>query len=309
MHCTKKKLAFCFSIAIITIFAALIVCMILAQRDLLVESRKQSLQIYANEKAFLVNSFLENQKEKLATIAALDDFQEVALNPNDSIKIEAAKRKILELKRVLPGIAVLTKEGIIIVSETNPAGTDYSFLPQFPVTDSSVVTFVRYYDQVKKRDFYAIGGPLHDPADSSKVIGVITFDVALDNVGDLMTAAEAGDTNEVYLIDSTGLLLSKSAYVGKNDKSGVLLQEVTSDGAKACLEDLKKYGEDTFIEKHEEIVPRYLNYMGTDVFGAHAYVPEIMGCVLAEESVEEVSKVSMFSYIKDIFTKEIQNEN
>ena len=49
--------------------------------------------------------------------------------------------------------------------------------------------------------------------------------------------------------------------------------------------------------------------MGTDVFGAHAYVPEIMGCVLAEESVEEVSKVSMFSYIKDIFTKEIQNEN
>ena len=43
--------------------------------------------------------------------------------------------------------------------------------------------------------------------------------------------------------------------------------------------------------------------MGGKVFGVHAYVPEIMGCVIAEEGADEILRLPMADYIKNIFNK------
>jgi hypothetical protein len=37
--------------------------------------------------------------------------------------------------------------------------------------------------------------------------------------------------------------------------------------------------------------------MGNEVFGAHAYVVSITGCVIAEEDVEEIAKFSEIDYL------------
>jgi C4-dicarboxylate-specific signal transduction histidine kinase len=236
--------------------------------------------------------------------------EDVVLSPDDPDKIMQAKQTIEELKEHVRGIGVLTKEGIVIVSENNPKGADYSSLPQFPANDNSTITFLRYYDLVRKNDFYAIGGPIYDKVEKTKVIGAISINVDLETIGALMEETlDNGHGDEVYLIDNTGLLLSSSEYIGQGNKNGILIQEVKSEGAQACLEDLDKYkkddidGESEEVEEHEEKVLRYKNYMGNDVFGAHAYTPQIMGCVIAEESSDERVGSSILAYLKSIFSK------
>ena len=74
------------------------------------------------------------------------------------------------------------------------------------------------------------------------------------------------------------------------------------------MEQLSKYGENASTEDHGDYPFEYVNYMGDEVYGAHAYVPAIGGCVLAEESVDGVSKYSVAGNIINMFKKEVKNE-
>ena len=276
----------------------------LFQKQLLIESHKESLQLLANEKAFQIEQYLNSQKEKYQILASMNVFKEAVKYSNNPQKTEEAIKRIKELKEIYPGIALLTKEGIVVVAENNPAGSDYSDVLGFPANDEYVFRFMRYYDQSRKKDYFGAMGPIYDRVDTSKVIGVIGYDIELEKVGAIMEETLDKKTNEAYLIDESGLLLSGSEFIGQTNKNGILIQEVKSDGAKACLSDLKEYGKDGLIEKHEEeIGAQYINYMGDAVFGAHAYVPSIMGCVITEEGVEEVFGQSMGDYLFNIFNK------
>jgi hypothetical protein len=298
----KNKLAVWLMVTCFVILAML-VFMTFSQRKLLIDSRKQALQILASEKAMQVNTFLENQKEKQEIIAAMNVFKEVVLYPNDPVIIATAKDRINEIKDTVSGIALFSNEGIIILAESAPAGTDYSKHPYFVSNDKKIM-FTKYYDLYQKKDFYVIIGPIYDQTESNKVIGSIGFTIELDNISILMKETlDDGKSDEVYLIDETGLLLSGSKYIGQGNKNGILIQEVDSDGAKECLEHIKKYGKEESVEKHTEEVIQYKNYMGDEVLGAHAYVPEIMGCVIAEESAAEANSSSMLDYIKNMFNK------
>ncbi|MDD5731603.1 MAG: cache domain-containing protein [Patescibacteria group bacterium] len=272
------------------------------QKQMLIDTHKQNLQMLANEKAAQINMFLEFQKERLLNLSSMIVFKEVALNPNDTSKIEAAKKTINDLKSTISGISVLTKEGIVIVGDIDLPNTDYGQHPYF-VAKREDTTFTQYYDPLRKNDYYAIIGPIYDSADTTKIIGRIAFDIELDKISSIMQETIESPTNEVYLIDEKGLLLSRSEFIGQDNKKGVLIQEIKSEAAKECLDHLKLYGKNGFVEEHVEEVPEYLNYMGNKVFGAHAYAPAIMGCVIAEENADEILGVSMLDSIFNIFSK------
>ena len=299
----KNKLALWLGVVFILLFVGFMVLMSCIQRQMFIDIHKENLQILANEKAAQVNMFLEFQKEKLSIIASMDVFKEAAMYPNDSSKVEAAKNMINELKNTILGISILTEEGIAVIGEFDLPGTDYTQHPYFASKEEKKIAFQRYYDPQRKADYYAIIGLIYDDTDKSKIIGIIALDVRLDELSALMKETFRTGTNEVYLIDETGLLLSNSKYIGQGNKNGVLIQEVESDGAKVCLEHIKKYGKSESVEEHTEEVIQYANYMGNEVFGAHAYVPSIMGCVIAEEGADEILKFSMLDYIKNIFNK------
>jgi len=279
------------------------------QRQVIIDSHKQNLRIMANEKASQVNTFLEMQKDKSVILGSMDVFREVAMFPNDAAKIKAAKKLIDSLKDTVSGIGILTNKGIVIVSADNPAGADYSSLPGFPVTNDNLnIRFTRYYDKQRKKDYYGVGGPIYDSNEKNNSIGVISFDVEFDKISELMKETVESDGSEVYLIDDTGMLLSGSKYIGNGNKHGVLIQEVESEGATLCLDDLKKYLKNGEFEEHEEKFIQYKNYMGDEVLGVHAYVQGIRGCVIAEEHTDEMIKLSFIDYIKNIFKKEAKDE-
>jgi len=302
------KKGFLIGIVFVLFFIGLFLLNANYNKKIFVDASKKSLQTLADEKASQVNEFLAFQESRLSVLASLSVFRDVVNDPYNPEKINLAKDMINEIKDKIPGIGILTKEGIIIVAENNPAGTDYSMLPAFPAEDNIGIIFTRYYDPQRKRDYYGVGGPIYDSVNKSKVIGVIAYDVELEKISILMNETFDSKTSEVYLIDGNGLLLSGSKYIGQNNRHGVLIQEIKSDGAAKCLDDLSKYGENASTEDHGDYPFEYVNYMGDEVYGAHAYVPAIGGCVLAEESVDGVSKYSVAGNIINMFKKEVKNE-
>jgi C4-dicarboxylate-specific signal transduction histidine kinase len=283
----KKKLVLWLCVVFILLFTGFVVLLFYTQKRMLINSHNESLQILANEKALLANTFLESQKEKLEIIASMNVFKQAVLYPNDPAIIATAKDRINEIKDKVPRIAIFTSEGIMFIAESGPVPIDYSAIPYFVSKDKKII-LMSYYDKFQKRDYYSVLGPIYDSIVKNKVIGAIAFDVELDKISALMKETIENKNKEVYLINGTGLLLSSSEYIGINNKNGVLIQEVKSNGAKDCLEDLKKYKKDGAIEEHKDKVGQYINYMGDEVFGAIAHVPSIMGCVIAEESAKEV---------------------
>jgi hypothetical protein len=270
---------------------------------------QEQLQLLANEKAAQINLFTEFQREKLEIISSVGVFKEVVLNPTDATKIETAKNRINEISPIIHRIAIFTKEGIMFIAESGPVPIDYSTLPYFVSKDKNI-TFMRYYDPFQKKDYYSVLGPIYDRIEKDKVIGAIAFDVELDKLSNLMKETlDDEKSDEVYLIDETGLLLSGSEYIGNGNKHGILIQEIKSKGAEDCLEDLEKYKKEGFVEEHEEEeVIQYTNYLGNEVYGAHAHVPSIMGCVIAERGADEIESVSLIKILR-YFLKGGKNES
>ena len=277
----EKKIIWGVGLLFLFLFFGLIFLNLNLQKKMIVESNKESLQILAEEKASQINSFLDYQNEKLDILSLMNAFYEVVKYPNDSIKINIANNRISNLKDIIPGIALFTREGIIIVSENNPSGTDYSMMPIFPITNQMNVTFIRYYDSQRKKDYYGIIKPIYDSVEKNNVVGAIGFDIELDKISNLMKETIESETNEVYLINEEGLLLSDSEYIGNGNKNGVLIQEIKSDGAKKCFEHASNIQEN--IGQHQEEVFQYINYMGDEVYGAHAYIPLMEGVLLLKK--------------------------
>jgi hypothetical protein len=304
----KKQVMLFICIILVLLLIAYVFFSLNYQKKMIIYINKQTLQTLANEKAAQVNMFLEFQENRLSVLSSMSVFRNAVLDPNNPENIRLAKEMIDELEVNISGIGILTNEGVVIVSDDEDAGTDYGFMPQFPVKENDSIQFTRYYDLKRKKDYYAIGGPIYDLVEKNKIVGVIMFDIDLNEISSLMRETVESPTNEVYLIDETGLLLSDSEYIDKDNRNGVLIQEIKSEGAEECLNDLKKYLKDGEVEEHEEEIFQYENYMGNEVYGAHAYVRVIGACVIAEKSSEEMFGFSFTGNIVERIKKEVKNE-
>jgi Holliday junction resolvase RusA-like endonuclease len=299
----KKKTALRFGVVLGAVFAGFAVLMVFAQRQMLVDTHKQSLQILASEKSAQVNNFLKSQEDKQKILASMNVFKEVVLHPDDPAKTEIAKERINELKEIYPGISLMNSHGIVLVGDIDLPGTDYSQHPYF-MAKREDAKFTKYYDPLRKKDYFAMIGPIHSQTNKSEIIGRIAFDIELEKISEIMKESfDYGKNAEVYLIDESGLLLSNSKYVGKSNKHGILIQEIKSEGAKNCLGCLKEHQKDGVIEKHEDEILRYDNYIGDEVYGAHAHIMAVRGCVIAEKSADEITKCFLADYIKNILNK------
>lgn len=298
----NKKLALWLGFIIVFFTSGLVMLGLDLNRQIAIKNHKESLQIIANEKAAQVNTFMDFQHEKSMILSSMNVFKELVKDPTNTTKIDEANKRINELKSIFPGISVLTNEGIVIVGEFDPPGTDWSKQPYFTLGQDESA-FDLYYDPIRKSDYYAVVGTIYDRVATDQKIGLISFDLELEKTSALMKETLESKTNEAYLINQDGLLLSGSEFVGDGNNNGVLIQEVKSEGATACLDDLKKYLADGTVEAHNEEVLQYQNYMGNEVFGAHAYAPEIKGCVIAEENINEFTGLDLIDYVKNLFQR------
>ena len=268
------------------------------QRRIFIKSHKLNLQILAIAKSNQINTFLDSQKEKLVAIASLNDFKEAVLSPNNPQKIETAKKTIYELKNVIPGISLLNSDGIVIVGDIDFPGTDYTQHPYFSEKRQDI-RFTKYSDPIRNKEYYAVIGPIYDG--NNTIIGRIAFDIELDQINVIFKQSLEENTN-IELIDNEGLILGGSIFLDHQNDTEVLVQKDRDLGARICLSHLKEYGQTYgIVEYHEDEIVEYVNHSGLNVFGTHAYVPNIYGCIIAEQRADHVLQFSVADSLKNIF--------
>ena len=295
--CDIKKSTLNLTIAFVIILLALIPVQFLNQRQMFINSHKESLQILASDEAAHIGSFLDAQREKLLIIENLDDFKNAISNPKDKAIIDIAQKRINEFKNFIHNISLMNSEGIVAAGEIDLPGTDYSQHPYFLAKRKDTV-FTKYSDPLRKKDYYAIIGPIYDKIDKTRIIGRIAFDIELDQIGSMLKDF-SNDYDHIYLIDNEGTILSKSEKI--NSDNSISERAVSVGAVKDCLEDLKKYEGDGDIESHEEEISEYINYRGIKVFGSHDYVPSISSCIIVERDADEILKFSVSDALRNTF--------
>lgn len=294
-YCGLDKPTFNLSLVAIFVFLSLICVLAQNQRNMYISSHKEALQILAEDKAYQIDTFLKSEKEKYSLIASMNSFKEVLKYPNDTEKVEIAKNRINELKKIIPGISVMNNDGLVYVGEIDLPGTDYSEHPYF-IEKKDGVVFTKYSDPLRKKYYFAVIGPVYDGA--KKIIGRIAFDIELDKVR-LLLARIPEEGNSAYFIDNTGMILTSSEMLNVGDNS-LTLEQMLAGAAKDCIKDLKLYGRNDIVEEHMEEIEEYVNFRGIRVFGAHAYTPTIAGCIISEEGADKILRYSYLDALKDV---------
>ncbi len=292
----KKNLRLGF--LLIFIFLSFLTVISYNHRNMMIVSNKENLQILASEKADQINTLLDEEKDKLLLIAGMSDFKNVLLHPNDSLLIEIAKKRINELENIIPNISILNSNGIVVVGNIDLPGTDYSQHPYF-LEKRQDISFTIYSDPLRKKDYYAIIGSVYGDINKTDIIGKIAFDLEVNKLSSLMKQSVQFNS-EVYFIDEGGVVIGNKA----NDIS---VQSTSEGSVKLCLDDFAKYESDNTVETHAEDILQYINFEGVDVFGAHAYVPNLSGCILAERTSSDILKYSVIDSLKQILNPFIFN--
>lgn len=277
-----------YSLLVIAIIISVILIILIIESKQERKAQEKDLQTLVEEKAKQVKMYLDIQILKHKILSENTEFREAFLYPEDKTKIDAADKIIDKLRETVPGISLLTPEGIVITADIDLPGTDYRSMPYF-MAEKKKLTFDIYYDPLRKNDFIVVGGPVFH---EGKIIGALGFDLALDELNYIMGISFNEPDIESYIINKDGLLLTSSKYIGQENRHGILLQRVDSEGAKECIEDLREHiilsdmSDNIEIEEHEEEALIYENYMGEKVLGTHAYAPSIVGCILAEKKID-----------------------
>ena len=273
-------------IALVAIIAAGYSLAVYQQRNSDIEICKTELRELTEQKAEQVNQYLESKAGELDILMSFHEFAEVLKDPTNNAKIAQAKDRINELKDIIPGIGLMTNEGIIIVADIDLPGTDYSALPAFSMGVKGV-TFTRYYDPLRRQDYYAVGGPFYDPQDPGTMIGVIAIDVPLGDLNEILATDNGTTTRELYLVDRDKIIITNSIF-GYTP----FAQSADTEGVADCFACMDEHTEDGAIIEHEEAVSEYIDYRGVEVFGTHAYAPVINACLIGEMDKAEVVSLS-----------------
>jgi hypothetical protein len=273
-------------IALVLIIAAGSSLAVHIQRYSKTEIYKTELRELTEQKAEQINQFLESRAAELNILMSIDEFAEALKDPADAAKLAQAKDKINELKDIIPGIRLLTNEGTVIVADINLTGTDYSAHPYFSVEERTV-SFERYYDPLRKQDYYAAFSPFYDQQADETIIGVIAIDVPLEKLNGILVTDDKDMSRELYLVNKDGVIITDSIFgytpFAQDADAGIVA------ACFACMQEDQEAGD---IVEHEAAVSEYVDYRGAVVLGTHACAPVINACLIGEINKAEVISLS-----------------
>src|SRR3989339_66304 len=119
--------------------------------------------------------------------------------------------------------------------------------------------------------------PVYD--ENKNLLGFIDLTYDLQKIwGITEEKSGLGETGEIYLVDSEGLLISKL----KNNDYNLLIQSIESENTDRCFE------MDNLGHMKHFPVDIFLNYNGEAVLGAHSEFSDPKWCLLAEIETQEV---------------------
>ena len=244
------------------------------------------LKTAATSRAEHIDTFLEEQKNKVEIIAQslwLETALEAIINhrPDSAEHTEQIKSELQECLRPGKGLYelfVLNQDGTIIAStDQNKLGLDRSSDEYFLAGKSKTHVKDVYYSQTTKRNSISVSAPIR--ADETGVfLGVLVVRFSLAPLHQITTNSTGlGETGEIYLVNKDGFMITPSRLV----KDTVLKQKVDTINVRRCL---MHKGQPDPVGQEIAVFP---DYRGISVLGAHEYIAQMQWCLLAEIDVKE----------------------
>ncbi len=259
--------------------------------DSMEEQVYNHLKTAAYSRAYHVESFLEEQKEKVLIIADKDILEESLDKANPKLSENDLNHLILELEEILKineddfeEIFILNSEVIVLAStDSRHIGIDESQDIELLKESKAYISEVHYSD-ILNRPVIDVSAKIIDD-ETGDFIGAV---VAVFSLGDLSEVTlkrnGLGETGEVYLIDKDGYMITPSRFL----ENQLLVQKVDSINSRDCFMEVKDLKWQTGEHIGHEAIVAFLDYRGEKVLGTHVYIPEVNWCLLAEMDEAEI---------------------
>ena len=282
MKIQTKVLALVFSLILIT-GELTIVATQGALKSVVEKEVRSHLCTIAKSRARHIKTVLTEYKRAVEMAAAGNVFRDAVDSSKDyAQRIEQLNRKInsiIEFHEEISGVRVLDKIGTVIGSSHKDVGLDLHADELFLKGRGGVSLEDIYPCEYTENFVLSVAAPILLNGEFSGVF-IANFDAEKELFQITTDRTSLGETGEVYLVNRDGYMITPSRFVD----DATLKQKVDTQNAKLFFEDVELFGK----EGHEhEGVTVNKNYLGAQVIGGHAHIPETGWCLLAEISAQE----------------------
>jgi|GEM_PF-1280091 PAS domain S-box-containing protein len=221
------------------------------------------LETAVQSRAHHVNSFLEEQEDKIRIAATHSSLTNEEL------------REMVGLNREFYEIFTISKEGVITASsDESHIGLDRSQDDYFIGGMNKTYIKDAYLSSINNQQVIAISTPHAEGVLVARISTQALDEITTDKTG-------LGETGEIYLINQQGLPLTSLRF--KND--AFLNFEINTENARHCLEMISSNQRDN----HDGHIPSIIfqNYKGGSSLGSHYVLTQMDWCLLAEIDEKE----------------------
>ncbi|HEA68173.1 MAG TPA: hybrid sensor histidine kinase/response regulator, partial [Desulfobacterales bacterium] len=277
----KISLSFLITAVILTSISISIVY--IAVKNKFEEQIFDHLMTAAQSRANHLETFLEEQKEKVELIKVIPTFKELLItsknNPAYNQKLEQTIETLgFNMHDEFYEIFLLDKNGTIVSSANRGSiGHDKSNDPYF--LNAKETTYIKdaYYSTTNGKSSIAVSSPIIDYK-TNQLLGVIVARIETNKLNNItLDRTGLGETGEIYLVNKDYYMITPSRF----HEDVFLKQKVDTKNVRNCF--LHKRGQKP---KHKEI-NTFSDYRGINVVGTHVYIPETKWALLAEIDAKE----------------------
>lgn len=252
------------------------------------------LETTARSRADHIQTFLEMGREKMKqlTSGCIILEQLLVANPGDrdyNQKLKNAQRRLqamLQASEHSFSFLILDKNGRTIVSTVeSDIGKDQSHNPYFLGGRQGIFIRDAYWSDATKMNCLAFSAPLFMRQDTV-LLGVLVERVPIDALNKITAdRVGLGETGKIYLVNRQGYMITPA---GPGEEDTFLKLKVDSENIRNCF--AHENEEHNRPEEHfdPQAVTLFNDYRGTEVLGAHAFIPEMKWALLAEIDAREV---------------------
>ncbi len=251
--------------------------------NVLQEQTNEYFDAIAHSRAHHIETFLEEQKEKILIISELGLIEE-SLEFGLFDELDDELDEIIMSNDDFLEIFILNEEGVIMASTSKEfVGDDKSDDLYFISAKEKAYIKDFYYSETIKKKLITISAPIiHD--EENKFIGVLVIRIETEKINEIITDRTGlGETGEVYLINKEGYMVSPARFLPEEET--FLKQKVDTENAIECLQDLKAGTREKEDEKEDLFI--FENYHGEKVIGVDIPIHETQWCLLAEINERE----------------------
>lgn len=275
----KTNLQLFSSLAIICLLLGYIIFLHISDQNKSTMSQKKYISSVNSFKSYNAENYINYQISRLEGLGESSEIREFLkeyfqTSYKSQEYLEVIKGELDEFTGPTDSVALLSAKGVIMASSIyEEEGLDYS---DYSLENPDKNYFLIYYDKLLKEKMLAI---VHTIREEDNVIGYVAQTMNLEELDGLTMSPYEYDSDyemETFIIDKDGVLLTPSKFSKNDSGAGVFVQEIKSQVADKCREQLKSG------EANVGSIYKYINHRGEDVLGAFSVISASQWCIVTE---------------------------